>query len=124
MIDIISDLLLSLSKRYLDEMVDETGDRLEVKADEMMDKFSERLNLATKKSIHMLKEIIPPIAYTTMFLGSGVIILVLGLSAYIDSLFPMVKGAGFMIGGVVLVIVGFYFRKQLDRSVDIIDSVM
>ena len=71
----------------------------------------------------MLKQVIPPIVYSTLFLASGVLILVIGASVYIDQLLG-IQGAGLMIGGVVLILLGMYFKSQLNRSIELIDSMI
>jgi hypothetical protein len=43
------------------------------------------------------------------------LILVIGASAYIDSVL-MVEGAGFILGGLFLLLVGGYYKMQLDKA--------
>ncbi|MFH1448267.1 MAG: hypothetical protein ABIG39_05360 [Candidatus Micrarchaeota archaeon] len=111
MIGRFKDLIMgAISKRYVDKVVDETAARVNLKVEEI-----------TQKSILTIKEIVPPIVYSSLFFASGAIVLILGISAYIDSLLST-EGAGLMIGGSVLLVLGLYYKNKLEGSLKKIKS--
>jgi len=73
------------------------------------------VDLIVAKVAVMMKEVLPAIIYSSLFFGIGMIILVLGFSAYLDTIIG-VQGAGYMIGGVALVFLGLHYKVQLDKS--------
>lgn len=106
MLDVLlKNVLLPISRKYVEVMVDEVSERVNEKVDEI-----------AKRSAIVLRELIPPIIYSTLFFGGGVLILVIGASAYIDRLFAT-EGAGAMLGGCVLILLGTYYKKQMDTAV-------
>lgn len=115
--EILKGILIPVSKTYVNTMVDEATDKLETNMERVMDKAGEKLNEMTMRSAHIVKELVPPILYSALFSGAGMLILVLGASAYIDSML-MIEGAGFVIGGLFLLIVGGYYKMQLDKAME------
>ncbi|MBD3398605.1 hypothetical protein GF412_05175 [Candidatus Micrarchaeota archaeon] len=120
--EILKGILIPVSKTYVNTMVDEATNRLDENVDRIMDKASVKLNEMTLRSAHIVKELVPPILYSALFSGAGMLILVLGASAYIDSVL-MVEGAGFVIGGVFLLLVGGYYKMQLDKAMEKIEEL-
>lgn len=107
MIGMLKDFIIeTISKRYVDKVVDETAARVNLKVEEI-----------TQKSIFTIKEIVPPIVYSSLFFASGAVVLILGISAYIDSLL-LTEGAGLMIGGSVLLVLGLYYKNKLEGSLE------
>jgi len=104
MIEVFKDLMLGMVQAYINDVVESTSDKINAKVD-----------LIVAKIAVMMKEVLPAIIYSTLFFGVGMIILVLGFSAYLDAI-TGVQGAGYMIGGVVLVFMGLYYKTQLDKS--------
>lgn len=104
MIEVFKDLMLGMVQAYINDIVESTSDKINAKVD-----------LIVAKIAVMMKEVLPAIVYSSLFFGVGMIILVLGFSAYLDTI-TGVQGAGYMIGGVVLVFLGLYYKTQLDKS--------
>lgn len=104
MIEVFKDLMLGMVQAYINDIVDTTSE-----------KINEKVDLIVAKMAVMMKEVLPAIIYSSLFFGVGMIILVLGFSAYLDTIIG-VQGAGYMIGGVVLVFLGLYYKAQLDKS--------
>ena len=113
--ELLKSIIIPMSKSYVDVMVDEATNRLDANVDKIMDKASEKLDEMTMRSAHIVKELVPPILYSALFSGAGLLILVLGASAYVDSVL-MVEGAGFIGGGILLLLVGGYYKMQLDKA--------
>ncbi len=103
--EILKGVVLPVSKKYVEVMVEEVTERVETKVDEI-----------TMRSAYMIKELIPPILYSTLFFGAGMLILIIGASTYVDSLL-MVEGAGYVLGGLVLILVGGYYKMEMDKAV-------
>lgn len=103
--EILRGVVLPVSKKYVEVMVEEVTERVETKVDEI-----------TMRSAYMIKELIPPILYSTLFFGAGMLILIIGASAYVDSLL-MVEGAGYVLGGLVLILIGGYYKMEMDKAV-------
>ncbi|MFP3949923.1 MAG: hypothetical protein ACLFUZ_02400 [Candidatus Micrarchaeia archaeon] len=103
--EILKGVILPVSKKYVEVMVEEVTERVETKVDEI-----------TMRSTYMVKELIPPILYSTLFFGAGMLILIIGASAYVDSLL-MVEGAGYVLGGLVLILIGGYYKMEMDKAV-------
>jgi hypothetical protein len=107
MLDVLlKTLVMPASERYLEIFVEDVTERVNEKVDEI-----------ARRSALMLREMLPPIIYSTLFFGAGVLILVTGASAYIDSLAQM-EGVGYMIGGCVLVLLGGYYKIQMDKALE------
>lgn len=104
MIDVFKDLMLNVAQSYISEVVDATSEKINAKVD-----------IIVAKVAVMMKEVLPAIIYSTLFYGVGMVIFILGLGAYIDTM-TGVKGAGSMIGGVVLLFMGLYYKTQLDKA--------
>jgi len=104
MIDVFKDLMLGVAQSYINEVVETTSEKINVKVD-----------LIVAKVAVMMKEVLPAIIYSSLFYGVGMILFILGLGAYLDTIIG-VQGAGSMIGGVVLLFLGLYYKTQLDKA--------
>ena len=113
--EILKGIIIPMSKNYVDVMVDQATNKLDANVDKIMDKASDKIDEITMRSAHIVKELVPPIMYSALFSGAGMLILVLGASAYVDSLLN-VEGAGYMGGGILLLLVGGYYKMQLDKA--------
>lgn len=119
---LITSVLLPTGKKVVNTMIDDAMHRVEENADKIMDRMSEKFDEMTVRSARIVKELVPPIIYGAMFFGVGVIILVLGASAYVDTLVG-IEGAGFMIGGLFLVLIGLYYKVQLDKAMEKVENM-
>ncbi len=113
--EILKGILIPMSKSYVNVVVDEATNRIDSNVEKILDKASDKVDQITMRSAHIVKELVPPILYSALFSGAGMLILVIGASAYIDSVL-MIEGAGFIIGGVFLLLVGGYYKMQLDKA--------
>ena len=104
-----------VSASALNVVVDEATNRIDSNVEKILDKASDKVDQITMRSAHIVKELVPPILYSALFSGAGMLILVLGASAYLDSVL-MIEGAGFVIGGLFLLLVGGYYKMQLDKA--------
>ena len=104
MIEVFKDLMLGVAQSYINEVVETTSEKINVKVD-----------LIVAKIAVMMKEVLPAIIYSSLFYGVGMIIFILGLGAYLDTIVG-VKGAGSMIGGAVLLFLGLYYKTQMDKA--------
>jgi hypothetical protein len=112
---ILKGILIPMSKSYVNVVVDEATNRIDSNVEKILDKASDKVDQITMRSAHIVKELVPPILYSALFSGAGMLILVIGASAYIDSVL-MVEGAGFILGGLFLLLVGGYYKMQLDKA--------
>jgi len=119
---LITSVLLPTGKKIVNTMIDDAMERVEQNADKIMDRMSEKFDEMTVRSARIVKELVPPIIYGAMFFGVGVIILVLGASTYIDSVIQ-VEGAGFMLGGLFLLLIGLYYKVQLDKAMEKVENM-
>jgi hypothetical protein len=101
---LLKSLLVPASERYLEVFMEDITERVNEKVDQI-----------TQRSALMMRELLPPIIYSTLFFGAGVLILVLGASSYIDHV-AGVEGAGYMLGGLFLVLVGSYYKVRMDKA--------
>ena len=113
--EILKGVLIPMSKSYVNVVVDEATNRIDSNVEKILDKASDKVDQITMRSAHIVKELVPPILYSALFSGAGMLILVLGASAYLDSVL-MIEGAGFVIGGLFLLLVGGYYKMQLDKA--------
>lgn len=104
MIDVFKDLMLGMVQAYINDIVESTSDKINAKVD-----------LIVAKIAVMMKEVLPAIIYSSLFYGLGMVIFILGLGAYLDTIVG-VQGAGSMIGGAVLLFLGLYYKTQLDKA--------
>ncbi|NYZ60465.1 hypothetical protein H0O01_02090 [Candidatus Micrarchaeota archaeon] len=104
MIEVFKDLMLGVAQSYINEVVETTSEKINVKVD-----------LIVAKVAVMMKEVLPAIIYSSLFYGVGMILFILGLGAYLDTIIG-VQGAGSMIGGAVLLFLGLYYKMQLDKA--------
>lgn len=104
MIDVFKDLMLGVVQSYINEVVDTTSEKINAKVD-----------LIVAKVAVMMKEVLPAIIYSSLFYGVGMILFILGLGAYLDTIIGM-QGAGSMIGGAVLLILGLFYKTRLDKA--------
>jgi len=104
MIDVFKDLMLGMVQAYINDIVESTSDKINAKVD-----------LIVAKIAVMMKEVLPAIIYSSLFYGVGMILFILGLGAYLDTIVG-VQGAGSMIGGAVLLFLGLYYKTQLDKA--------
>jgi len=118
---LIKDILFAASKKYVGLVVEEAAGKMELRVNEVADKVTEKLEQMTKKSALMIKELVPPIIYSTLFFGAGWLVLIVGASTWIDSLFA-VKGAGLIMGGIVLIFFGVYYKDQLEKALAKVNS--
>lgn len=102
----ILEMLFATSKHSLREMVDEITEQIQERTEEI-----------TKRNIFMMKETIPPIIYSTVFLAVGMIILVWGGAAIVDKLIG-IQGSGMVIGGFLLVLLGIYYSNRTKNSLE------
>ncbi len=105
-LDFVKDMMLQVSRSYVDDMVEETSEKVNAKVDFMV-----------KRAAAMLRDVLPPMIYSSLFYGVGMLIVILGLSSYLDTLVG-VEGAGYMIGGVVLIFLGLYYKMQFEKALD------
>ena len=119
---LLKSIVVPLSKNVVDTMVKEAMEKVTENADQIMDMMSDKFDEMTIRSARIIKELVPPIIYGAMFFGVGVIILVLGASAYIDSIVE-VEGAGFMLGGLFLLLIGMYYKVQLDKAMEKVENM-
>ncbi len=115
--ELLKRIIVPVSKKVVDSMVDEAMERVNRDANMIMDRMSEKADEITVRCAHIIKELVPPIVFSALFLGAGVLILVLGASTYIDSI-VMIEGAGFMLGGLVLILLGGYYKMQLEKAME------
>ena len=113
--EILKGVLIPMSKSYVNVVVDEATNRIDSNVEKILDKASDKVDQITMRSAHIVKELVPPILYSALNSGAGMLILVLGASAYLDSVL-MIEGAGFVIGGLFLLLVGGYYKMQLDKA--------
>jgi hypothetical protein len=106
MINIVKELFGNISQSYIDMMIDNAAAKIDLRAKQITD-----------KAVFSIKRVVPPLVFSTLFFGIGVLILIVGASTYIDSLL-LIKGAGMMLGGGVLVFLGFYYKLQLEKWID------
>lgn len=106
MINLVKELFGNISQSYIDMMIDNAAARIDLKAKQITDRV-----------VFSIKRVVPPMIYSTLFFGIGVLILIIGASTYIDSLL-LIKGAGMMLGGGVLIFLGFYYKVQLEKWID------
>jgi len=104
MIEVFKDLMLGVAQSYINEVVETTSEKINVKVD-----------LIVAKVAVMMKEVLPAIIYSSLFYGVGMILFILGLGAYLDTIIG-VQGAGSMIGGAVLLFLGLFYKTQLDKA--------
>ncbi len=119
---LLTGLVVPMSKKIVDTMVNEAMDKIDEKADLILDKVGERFDDMTVRSAKIIKELIPPIISGALFFGVGVVILVLGASAYVDSIVA-VEGAGFMLGGLFLLLIGLYYKVQLNKAMEKVENM-
>ena len=119
---LITSVLLPTGKKIVNTMIDDAMERVEQNADKIMDRMSEKFDEMTVRSARIVKELVPPIIYGAMFFGVGVIILVLGASTYVDSVIQ-IEGAGFMLGGLFLLLIGLYYKVQLDKAMEKVENM-
>ena len=119
---LLTGLIVPMSKKIVDSMVNEAMDKVDEKTDLLLEKVSDKFDEMTVRSAKIFKELIPPIVSGTLFFGVGVVILVLGASTYIDSLVA-VEGAGFMIGGLFLLLIGLYYKMQLNKAMEKVERM-
>lgn len=104
-----------MSRNLVDTVVDEATHKLDRNVELIMDKASKKADEIVVRSAHITKELVPPILFSALFTGAGALILVLGASTYIDSV-VMMEGAGFMLGGLVLILLGGYYKMQMEKA--------
>ncbi len=105
MIDVISEFLMgAVSGKFMNRIVDDASKRLKENIEEM-----------TRQSIDTINNVVPPIIYSALFFASGAIILILGLGTYVDSVLG-VQGAGAMIGGCILLLLGAYYKNKMNTA--------
>ena len=114
---LLLEVLVPTSKKLVDNMVDEAMGKVNQNAELIMERMSDKVDEITIRCAGIVKELVPPIVYGAMFFGVGVVILVLGASTYVDSIVA-VEGAGFMLGGLVLILIGGYYKMQLDKAME------
>ena len=119
---LLTGLIVPMSKKIVDTVINEAMDKVDEKTDLLLEKVSDKFDEMTVRSAKIIKELIPPIISGALFFGVGVIILVLGASAYIDSVVA-VEGAGFMIGGLFLLLIGLYYKVQLDKAMEKVERM-
>ncbi len=104
MIEVFKDLMLGVVQSYIDEVVEATSEKINAKMDVLVAKMAE-----------MMREVLPAIIFSSLFYGVGAILFVVGLGSFLDALIG-VKGSGFMIGGVILLFLGLYYKMQFDKA--------
>ena len=119
---LISGLIIPMSKRLVDSLVTEAMEKVDEKTDLILEKVGGKIDEMTLRSAKIVKELIPPIISGALFFGVGVVIMVLGASAYIDSIVN-IEGLGFMIGGLFLILVGLYYKVQLDKAMEKVERI-
>ena len=101
---IIREILGNAVKKYFDVIFEETKSKVDEKIEEIVDKITV-----------LFKETIPIIIYSSIFCTIGILLLVIGFSAYIDQITGY-SGSGLMIGGLLLLILGNYYRLKIKRK--------
>ena len=113
--ELLKGLVLPMSRNLVDAVVDEATHKLDKNMELLMDKASRKADEMAIRVAHITKELVPPILFSAIFMGAGVLILVIGASTYIDSV-VMMQGAGFMLGGLVLILLGGFYKMKMEKA--------
>ena len=104
MIDAFKDILFSIVQGSINDIVDQTSD-----------KINEKVDLIVARMAAMMREVVPALVFSSLFYGVGMILFVFGLGSFLDTVIG-VKGAGAMIGGVALIFLGLYYKMQFEKA--------
>lgn len=110
MLDVFKDILFNVVQASINDVVDQTSDRI-----------NEKVDLIVARMAAMMKEVVPALVFSSLFYGVGMILFVVGLGSFLDTVIG-VKGAGAMIGGVVLVFLGLFYKMQFEKALARIQS--
>ncbi|MDD2655587.1 MAG: hypothetical protein PHQ80_02870 [Candidatus ainarchaeum sp.] len=104
MLDVFKDILSNIVQASINDIVDETSDRI-----------NEKVDLIVAKMAAMMREVVPALVFSSLFYGVGMILFVFGLGSFLDTIVGL-KGAGAMVGGVVLIFLGLYYKMQFEKA--------
>jgi hypothetical protein len=104
MLEMFKDILFNVVQASINDIVDQTSDRI-----------NEKVDLIVAKMAAMMREVVPALVFSSLFYGVGMILFVVGLGAFLDTLVG-VQGTGAMIGGVVLVFLGLFYKMQFEKA--------
>jgi hypothetical protein len=104
MIDAFKDILFSIVQGSINDIVDQTSD-----------KINEKVDLIVARMAAMMREVVPALVFSSLFYGVGMILFVVGLGSFIDTIVGL-KGSGAMIGGVALIFLGLYYKMQFEKA--------
>ncbi len=105
MIEILSEIIKKSIKNYFDFVFEETKTQID-----------EKMKQVVEKVVELFKNTIPMIIYSSVFFTIGILIFIIGVSSYIDHIVGY-SGSGFMIGGLILVFLGIYYKNKLEENI-------
>lgn len=104
MLDMFKDILFNVVQASINDVVDQTSDRI-----------NEKVDLIVARMAAMMKEVVPALVFSSLFYGVGMILFVVGLGSFLDTIIG-VDGAGAMVGGVVLIFLGLFYKMQFEKA--------